>query len=317
MFDWLKRKKQSRPVAPSDGNAQATGSSTATSPPTSSFTNDPETCAANPAKYVKGKFTFTRGKKSWEEAVNAIDCLSDALRRGPGGQSFSFQAHKSWIELDGGFIIMPRFLSFQPLDQGGVQTVTTIEVSNPAGIPPGVFEFQHSTGDNVQDSFVKGFESWMQTDLPVFMDALLDQPKRCTYLNIESPSEGAGGSKQRRVVLGPVAHLVPKPLRPLKPEAQPNEEHPFCPCCLFTRTGDIWKQKIADGGFYGVRLFALRGPDGEAEADCRVNGLDWPEGKRALVDYANTWPDLGLEFRKQYIVLQAWIPNQHCPPWRI
>jgi len=48
----------------------------------------------------------------------------------------------------------------------------------------------------------------------------------------------------------------------------------------------------------------MRGPEGESGADCRINGLDWEEGKRALVKYVNTWPDLGVEFRKQYIVLQ-------------
>jgi len=37
--------------------------------------------------------------------------------------------------------------------------------------------------------------------------------------------------------------------------------------------------------------------------DCRINGLDWEEGRRALVEYVNTWPDLGVEYRKQYIVL--------------
>jgi hypothetical protein len=64
------------------------------------------------------------------------------------------------------------------------------------------------------------------------------------------------------------------------------------------------EEKISDGGFYGIRLFAMRGSEGESEADCRVNGLDWEEGKQALVKYVNTWPDLGVEFRKQYIVLQ-------------
>jgi hypothetical protein len=221
--------------------------------------------------------------------------MTEALKRG----GHSFTPHESWLELEGGFTILPRFVSLQPLDQGGVQTVTTIEVSNPDGIPPGVFEFQHSAGENVQDSFVKGFESWMQTDLPVFVDALRQQPKQCMHLQMELP----GGAGKRRVVLGPVAHLLPQPVRERK--AQQPEEHPFCPCCLFTNTGEIWKEKISDGGFYGVRLFAMRGAEGESEADCRINGVDWEEGKRALVQYVNTWPDLGVEFRKQYIVLQT------------
>ena len=291
MFDWLKRKAPTRPVASPPPDAVAAPSAAASTP-----TNEPDTCAANPGKYLKGQFTFTRGDKSWQEEANAINCMTDALKRG----GHPFTAQRSWAELEGGFTIMPRFVSFQPLDKGGVQTVTTVEVSNPPGIPPGVFEFQHSTGDNVQDSFVKGFESWMQTDLPVLMDALREQPKQCTYLQIELPA----GSGKRRVVLGRVAHLVPKPLRERK-QPEEGEEHPFCPCCLFTKTGDVWKEKIFDGGFYGIRLFAMRGPEAESGADCRINGLDWEEGKRALVEYVNTWPDLGVEFRKQYIVLQT------------
>ena len=307
MFDWLKRKKPVSPPAPPAAAAPAPASQSShasTSPPIAA--SDPKTCAANPGKYLKGDFAFTRGSNQWKEELNVINCLSDALKK----NGHPFLAQRSWIELDDGFTIMPRMLSFQPLEQGGVRTVTTIEVNNPAGIPPGVFEFQHSSGDNIQDSVVKGFESWMQTDLPVFLDALRAQPKQCTYLEIELPSGAEGESRRtgdsipparkRRVILGPIAHLVSKPLIESGKE---KEEHPFCPCCLFTKTGDIWKEKIADGGFYGVRLFAMRGPEGESEADCRVNGVDWEAGKEALVKYVNTWPNLGVEFRKQYIVI--------------
>jgi hypothetical protein len=57
-------------------------------------------------------------------------------------------------------------------------------------------------------------------------------------------------------------------------------------------------------GVLGVRLFAARNEDGSPEADCRVNGEGWEEGKRALMEYARSWPDRGMEFRKQYIFLQ-------------
>jgi hypothetical protein len=54
----------------------------------------------------------------------------------------------------------------------------------------------------------------------------------------------------------------------------------------------------------GVRLFAMRGADGAAEADCRLNGEDWEAGKAALIKYVESWPDLGVEFRKQYVIIQ-------------
>jgi len=253
----------------------------------------PRTCEANPGKHVKVTAAFTNGIKTWEEEADMLVCMSEALKVG----GHSYESRKTWIELDGDFVVQPGLASFQPLEKGGVQTVTTVEVSSPAGIPAGVFEFQHSTGDTIQDSVRKGFEQWMQADLPVFMDALRDKPQHCTYLQIEPAAASSPLSGKRRVVLGPVSHLVARP-------AESKEEHPFCPCCLFTKSGDIWKEKISDSAFYGIRLFALRDADGSAGADCRVNGRGWDTGKAALTQYAQSWPDRGVEFRKQYIIIQ-------------
>jgi hypothetical protein len=65
------------------------------------------------------------------------------------------------------------------------------------------------------------------------------------------------------------------------------------------------KPIIKDSRFYGIRLFAMRRQDGAAGADCRLNGEDWEPGKNALIDYVNLWPDRGVEFRKQYVILQT------------
>lgn len=253
----------------------------------------PATSKANPGQHLQIHCAFTNGVKTWEEEADILRCLADVLKT--GGNSCSVR--KSWIEVEPGFILQPRLVSLQPLEKGGVQTLTTVEVTNAAGIPAGVFEFQHSTGDDIQASITKGFNSWMEGDLPVFVDALREQPEQCTYLQIE-PAAGTGLGK-RRVVLGPVGHLVTRPAE------NEQEEHPFCPCCLFTKTGEIWKEKVDGSDFYGIRLFAMRGPDGSAGADCRVNGEDWDAGKAALIEYVKSWPDRGVEFRKQYIIMQS------------
>jgi len=112
------------------------------------------------------------------------------------------------------------------------------------------------------------------------------------------PGKNSALPGKRRVVLGPISHMVSSPAKNEK------EEHPFCPCCLFTKAGDIWKEKISDSGFYGIRLFAMRLADGSAGADCRVNGEDWAVGKTALTEYVKSWPNQGVEFRKQYIIIQ-------------
>jgi Family of unknown function (DUF6348) len=253
----------------------------------------PITSRANPGKHLELRVAFANGAKNWEETADIMKCMNNVLAQA----GHDCTVHKSWIELNSGFIIQPRFVSLQPREKA-VQTVTTIEVTHPAGIPVGVFEFQHSAGDTLENSIVKGFDAWIKADLPVFEDALRDEPEHCTYLQINPSSRTSTLQAKRRVVLGPVSHLVTRPAE------NKDDEHPFCPCCLFTNAGSVWKEKIEASAFYGARLFAMRGPDGEASADCRINGEDWDEGKAALVDYVKTWPDRGVEFRKQYIVLQ-------------
>jgi hypothetical protein len=62
-------------------------------------------------------------------------------------------------------MLTPQFVGLNPLEQGGVRTVTTIQVNHPQLVPEGVFEYQHSTGDSTAESILKGFEEWAQTIL--------------------------------------------------------------------------------------------------------------------------------------------------------
>jgi hypothetical protein len=269
MFDWLKRK---------------------TPPPVTTTT-----CPANPTRGIKVSLAFKNAERAWTEEVDLVNSLAEVLR--PGG--YTLTTGKSWVQLESGLVLQPGFVSFQPLQKGGVQTVTTVEVSHPAGIPAGVFEFQHSTGNDARQSVAKGFEGWMQLDLPVFLDALRPKPEKCMFLEMNLPAEGATPAQKRRVVLGPVSH-------PLSRSAQAEpEEHPFCPCCLFTNCGEVMKPKLQDGCFYGIRLFAMRNEHGTAGADCRLNGEDWAAGKSALIEYVKSWSDRGVEFRKQYVIIQT------------
>src|SRR5205085_654488 len=99
---------------------------------------------------------------------------------------------------------------------GGVGTVTTIEISHPGLSARGIFEYQHSFGNNLEDALGKGFEQWLQVDFVVLLDALRDQPEHCTMMEMTF-AEPAGSPAKRRAVLGPVAHLATQPL-PAKPE---------------------------------------------------------------------------------------------------
>lgn len=254
----------------------------------------PETSKTNPGKGIKVSIAFTNGERTLEEELDIVSCFTGVLKAG----GYPHKMNKSWVELDTGFIIQPRFASMKPLEKGGVNTITTVEVSHPKDIPAGVFEFQHSTGDDSQQSITKGFEAWMQLDLPVFLDAIRKDPQFCTLLQLNAPASETAPERKRRVVLGSVSHLVSQPVD------SNEEEHPFCPCCLFTQSEPAMKRIIAADHFYGIRFFAMRDTDGTPKADCRLNGEDWEAGKAALIEYIKTWPDRGFEFRKQFVVVQ-------------
>jgi Family of unknown function (DUF6348) len=196
--------------------------------------------------------------------------------------------------------LQPQIVELKPLDRGGVQTVTTVDVRHEKLVPAGVFEYQHSTGDNLKDAVSKGFDAWASLDLAVFADALKAKPETCTTLEYSFPAKPPLGERRRRVVLGPTAHAA------AWPAVAENEEHPFCPCCLLTNSFEPFRALIEnDSSFYGIRLFASRDQDGKAQADCRVNGEDWGAGAAALAEYVKKWPNRGFEYRKQYIAIQS------------
>jgi hypothetical protein len=253
---------------------------------------EPETCKDNPGEGAALRVAFANGTRSWEESADLIECLARVL--GDAGQPHARQ--KSHISLENGILLLPRVVEFQPLEDG-VRTVTTIEASHSERIPPGIFEYQHATGANLVESVTSGFTSWSQLDLPVFLDSLGDDPKTCTMLKMDLPADDIGPKRARRIILGSVWQLAARPMD------VPEGEHPFCSCCMFTRCPDAFNDLVKKQGFYGIRFFASRDEAGVVSADCRVNGLDYPAGAAALCRYAETWPQQGLEFRKQFVAI--------------
>lgn len=254
----------------------------------------PKPQPGNPGRGYRLRVGFSNADRSWEEEADLVQCLADTLRS--LGHAPAAKAH--WLELEG-FTLLPQIASFQPAEPSGVQAVTTIEVSHPA-LAAGVFEYQHSAGDTLVDALSKGFKGWAEFDLPVFLDSLREQPEVCTFLDFQLPAtEQRHAELHRRIVLGPPVHVASKAADTA------GEEHPFCPCCLYTNSYEAFRALLESEGFYGIRLFAMRGADGIVKADCRVNGEDWPAGVEALVRYGESWPQRGFEFRKQYVCLQT------------
>jgi hypothetical protein len=279
--------------------------------PNSQKTGVPKPLPSNPGKGFKGSIAFTNGERSWVEPFNLVGLLASSLAK------LDHQVHEeeSWLVLENSaFTFLPQIVEFKPSNGGGVQTTTTIQTNHPALAPEGVFEYQHSAGRNVEESLLDGFTQWAKTDLIALIEALQPKPPTCNVLDMEIPERNGRPAYRRRAVLGPVTHLQQYP-RDIPEQTNAHsaggnqgehcEGHEFCPCCLLTSSFEAFKELIESDSFYGLRLFAMRNQSGNPQAGCRVNGDDWEKGAEALRKYVGTWPVGGLEFRKQYVVLQT------------
>jgi hypothetical protein len=234
----------------------------------------PLRAAGNPGQGTAFALAFRNDEREWTESLDLSALLRDALLA--RGQAAAL-ARDGWVTLSDGLWLLPQILSYSRAEDGSVRTSSTIEVAHAGLLPQGVFEYQHSGGETTGQALTRGFDLWAQVDLVVFQDALGGELAHCTSMDM-SWKEG----RQRRVLFGPVAH------RAALPAAEVEEE-----------------PQIESDGVYGLRLYAARDAEGEVQADCRVNGEDWPAGAEALRAYVTQWPDRGFEFRKQYVVIQS------------
>jgi hypothetical protein len=271
----------------------------------------PKLLPSNPGISAAGEIAFSNGPKTWTEHYNVVTLMASVLR----DLGYLIEREESWLLHPGsGFALLPRLVQLRPLEKGGVQTTTTLQTHHPALVPDGVFEYQHATGDKVEDSLRKGFEQWAQTGFVALLDALQPMPANCTTLRMTFPEKDGKLGYARRAVLGPVTHWAEHPeiySEKSTPGSGENVEggqgegHAFCPCCLLTRSFEAFREFVEDSGFYGLLLLAVRDAKGVPQADCRVNGNDWEKGAEALRKYGATWPEAGYEMRKQYVVLHT------------
>jgi hypothetical protein len=266
MFRWLKRK-----------------------PPLPPFST------ANPGEGTWIRTAFANGQRSWLEEADTLDILAGVLE----SRGSRFERGKGRLDLDNGLVLRPQFVRLQPRDDGFVHTVSTVEVNHPELCPNGAFEYQHALDQTTADSLRKGLEGWADTDLPVFMDALRLEPQDCTSRIKYVPATSSVPARRREILFGPPFHAVTRKVR------DSGEQHDFCPCCLLTNCLDTFNDKLEAAEFCGIRLFATRDQQGVAEADCRINGVDWAPGAEALRRYVGRWPDHGLEYRKQFVIIRT------------
>ena len=293
MFSWFKKKQSPPTLAPHRPQ-----------PPTS-----PDTPPPNPSlNELPHEFRIGLAG-SWgtrEENVDLVDVLARLLA--DKGHELE-RAGNAVVLHPSGLRILPVLADLQPNDDGSVRTMTITRVQHPSFEGAEVFEFQHAASDTADKSVRQGFDQWIQVDLVALLDALHDKPAACMIMDMEFPEKDGAPARTRRVVLGPVAHFAQRPLSTSAAvdgtcDTNASQHGSFCPCCLFTNTWDAFKNQIESDGFHALRLYASRDPEGQPTADCRINGLDYDPGKRALCKYVERWPDQGVEFRKQYVIIQ-------------
>ena len=229
------------------------------------------------------------------EEIDIVQLAADVMEH----DGYSVVRRDPWLEHpESGVTIRPELLDSNPSGKL-VHSVSVVTTAHPQLIPRGVFEYQHGYSKTLVEALRDGFDQWVQFDFAVLLDALRDPLEYCQGMEITFPQTD-GSNLRRRAVLGPIGHAAP-----FRDHPPADEGHPFCSCCFLTNTFDAFRPLMESDAFYGIRFFAARGDDGAPSADCRVNGEDWEDGKRALLGYVDTWPETGFELRKQYVVMQT------------
>src|SRR5687768_2845440 len=109
--------------------------------------SDPE----NPGRGCAVSVEFAKAGLSWTESVDLVRTLAEALC----AARYDVVRRKGWLEVNRSFTLVPQLVEMQLLDDGGVRTCSTIQVAHRALVPAGIFEYQHSTGDDVKSAFLK------------------------------------------------------------------------------------------------------------------------------------------------------------------
>jgi Family of unknown function (DUF6348) len=244
--------------------------------------------------------TLSKNGQPMTEEVDLVALAATTLAR----YGHAVERGSGWLHhAESGFAIVPRIVAVEPLPDGGVSTMTTIQVNHPALSRDGVFEYQHATGDGLGQAISSGFAQWAELDFVPLLDALQREAKSCPTMEMAFPERNGRRARKRRAVLGPVVRMGQQPRPDLAGDQ--DDGHCFCPCCLLTKSFDAFRPFVEGDAFYCLRLFAFRGENGTPGADCRVNGEDFEGGAQALREYAKSWPPAGIEYRKQLVILQT------------
>ncbi len=214
------------------------------------------------------------------------------------GLGWDLTESQGCLTLSSGIELQVEYLDCVEFANGNFRTMTRTIATHPHHFPNGLPEYQHAVGNTAVEAMTAGFSNWAEMDLVTLNESFQERPTHCNFMDVPLPATPDSPAKTRRVVFGPVGHMAAS-----APPVQ-DDEHAFCPCCLFTKSIEAFRPALQSDDTLGIRLFATR--DIEVDADCRINGDDFPAGVEQLKVYVHSWPEMpGMEFRKQYIVIRT------------
>ncbi|MBI1772398.1 MAG: hypothetical protein HYR68_08660 [Burkholderiales bacterium] len=248
-------------------------------------------------KFVSGSLTQPASTVFTHLNIDAE--LTLALFEVLTAEAIKLKWQDNYLALDDGLLLAVERVETVVLAEDKCRSCTRIYASHAKYFPQGLSEYQHAMGATESEAMLEGLHTWVKMDLLALLDATREQPLHCTVIEMNTSAEAENSSSFRQVILGPVAHLASQPA------SKKKEEHAFCPCCLFTESMPAFHDLLQTSDFLGIRLFASRDNEGKLSADCRVNGEDFVSAVEYLKQYAEKWPQRGLEFRKQYVVVRT------------
>jgi len=213
-----------------------------------------------------------------------------------------------WIYIkDNGYYLLPLLINFYYNENNELKISATIQIHHKEIFPNGIFEYVYPQKEveNAIDGLFELFETWADLDWLTLCDCLKFEKSEYMSMRIDL---NKGKTQARHVFYGAI--LV---IRTLMWKRQKRGElmliltlMNFCPCCLFINSMEAFDEQIKDTSQnYAIRLFAMKNPDGEIDADCRINGEEYPQAEKYLKNYAKTWKNCNIiKFRKQYVIIR-------------
>ena len=216
--------------------------------------------------------------------------------------------NNKWIYVkDNGYYLLPLLINFYYDENNELKISATIQIHHKEIFPNGIFEYVYpqQKAKNAIDGLFELFETWVDLDWLTLCDCLKFEKSEYMSMRIDLDKEKI---KSKHVFYGPVLSYPNFDVEEAKSKGIDIDPYidEFCPCCLFTNSMEAFDEQIKDTSQnYAIRLFAMKNPDGKIDADCRINGEEYPQAEKYLKNYTKTWKKCDImKFRKQYVIIR-------------